>query len=36
MQENGQDLIVRTSTEVDVPAMIDIYSHHVQRGFGEY
>ena len=36
MQENGQDLIVRTSTEVDVPAMIDIYSHHVQRGLGEY
>ena len=36
MRENGQDLIVRTSTEVDVPAMIDIYSHHVQRGLGEY
>ena len=36
MQENGQDLIVRTSTEVDVAAMIDIYSHHVQRGLGEY
>ena len=36
MQENGQDLLVRTSTEVDVPAMIDIYSHHVQRGLGEY
>jgi L-amino acid N-acyltransferase YncA len=36
MQESGQDLIVRSSTEVDVPAMIDIYSHHVQRGLGEY
>src|SRR4249919_2002082 len=36
MRESGHDLIVRTSTEVDVPAMIDIYSHHVQRGLGEY
>jgi phosphinothricin acetyltransferase len=26
---------VRPSTEADVPAMISIYSHHVQRGVGE-
>ena len=36
MQESVQDIRVRPSTEVDVPAMIDIYAHHVQRGLGEY
>jgi len=36
MPESAQDILVRTSTELDVAAMIDIYSHHVQRGLGEY
>ena len=36
MQESVQNIFVRPSTEVDVPAMIDIYAHHVQRGLGEY
>jgi len=36
MKESVQEILVRTSTEVDVPAMIDIYAHHVQRGLGEY
>ena len=34
--ESVQEILVRPSTEVDVPAMIDIYAHHVQRGLGEY
>jgi len=36
MKESVQEILVRTSTEVDVPAMIEIYAHHVQRGLGEY
>jgi len=36
MRESALDIFVRTSTEVDVAAMIEIYSHHVQRGLGEY
>ena len=36
MQESVRDILVRPSSEVDVPAMIDIYAHHVQRGLGEY
>ena len=36
MQESVREIRVRPSTEVDVPAMIDIYAHHVQRGLGEY
>ena len=29
------DIIVRASTEDDVPAMLAIYAHHIQRGLGE-
>jgi L-amino acid N-acyltransferase YncA len=36
MRNNAQNLIVRRSTEADVPAMIAIYEHHVQRGLGAY
>lgn len=27
---------VRPSTEADVPAMIDIYTHHIQHGLGDF
>jgi L-amino acid N-acyltransferase YncA len=29
------DIIVRASIEDDVPAMLAIYAHHIQRGLGE-
>ena len=34
MPDNGVTIAVRPSTEADVPAMIAIYSHHVQHGLG--
>jgi len=34
--EKPRDIVVRPSTEDDVPAMLDIYAHHVQRGLGEF
>jgi len=30
------NIIVRSSTEDDVPAMLAIYTHHIQRGLGEF
>jgi len=36
MPDSAQEILVRPSTEADVPAMIAIYSHHVQYGLGEY
>jgi len=30
------DITVRPSTEADVPAMLAIYTHHVQHGLGEF
>jgi L-amino acid N-acyltransferase YncA len=36
MRDSAQNIVVRPSTEADVPAMIAIYSHHVQYGLGEY
>jgi phosphinothricin acetyltransferase len=30
------DVMVRPSTDDDVPAMLAIYAHHVQRGLGEF
>jgi L-amino acid N-acyltransferase YncA len=35
MQKSTPPILVRPSTEGDVPAMLDIYSHHIQRGLGE-
>ena len=35
MQEAG-DVIVRASTEEDVPAMLAIYTRHIQRGLGAF
>ncbi len=29
-------IVVRPSTEADVPAMIAIYTHHIQHGLGDY
>jgi len=29
------DIVVRPSTDDDVPAMLAIYEHHIQRGLGE-
>lgn len=34
--EKTCDLVVRPSTDDDVPAMLAIYAHHVQRGLGEF
>jgi L-amino acid N-acyltransferase YncA len=31
-----RDIVVRPSTEDDVPAMLAIYAHHIQRGLGEF
>ena len=36
MRDSAPNIQVRPSTEADVPAMIAIYSHHVQHGLGEY
>ena len=36
MDDSAPTILVRPSTEADVPAMIAIYSHHVQHGLGEY
>jgi phosphinothricin acetyltransferase len=36
MLERPSDIIVRTSTEDDVPAMLAIYTHHIQRGLGQF
>jgi L-amino acid N-acyltransferase YncA len=35
MQDGIAEVIVRPSTEADVPAMLDIYVHHIRRGIGE-
>src|SRR6516165_7948318 len=32
--DKAKEIIVRTSTEDDVPAMLAIYAHHIQRGLG--
>jgi L-amino acid N-acyltransferase YncA len=36
MLEQVREITVRPSTEDDVPAMIAIYEHHIQRGLGEF
>src|SRR5262245_8685725 len=36
MLERPRKIIVRTSVEDDVPAMLAIYVHHIQRGLGEF
>ncbi|ACK49206.1 GCN5-related N-acetyltransferase [Methylocella silvestris BL2] len=36
MLDQPSRIIVRHSTEVDVPAMVDIYAYHVQNGLGDY
>jgi len=33
--DTSLNIAVRPSTEADVPAMLAIYSHHVQRGLGD-
>ncbi|MFC3678288.1 GNAT family N-acetyltransferase [Ferrovibrio xuzhouensis] len=33
--EPRPDIVIRPSTEQDVPAMLDIYTHHIQRGMGD-
>ncbi len=34
--EKPFDIAVRPSAEDDVPAMLAIYTHHIQRGLGEF
>lgn len=34
MTEGDAEIVVRTSREDDVPAMIAIYTHHIRRGLG--
>jgi L-amino acid N-acyltransferase YncA len=36
MLEKSSEIIVRPSVEDDVSAMLTIYSHHIQRGLGEF
>src|ERR1700686_3889833 len=36
MLEKTSNIIVRASTEADLPAMLAIYAHHIQRGLGEF
>lgn len=36
MAEQQLDLVIRPSTEQDVPAMVAIYSFHTQHGLGPY
>src|SRR5271165_2992715 len=36
MLERPRDIVVRSSVEDDVPAMLAIYTHHIQRGLGEF
>jgi L-amino acid N-acyltransferase YncA len=36
MVEKPSEIIVRPSVEDDVAAMLAIYSHHIQRGLGEF
>jgi phosphinothricin acetyltransferase len=34
MADAAPDIIIRPSTDLDVPAMLAIYSHHIERGVG--
>jgi phosphinothricin acetyltransferase len=34
--EGSRDIVVRSSTDGDVPAMLAIYAYHVQRGLGAF
>jgi L-amino acid N-acyltransferase YncA len=36
MLETISEIVVRPSVEDDVPAMLAIYSHHIQRGLGQF
>ena len=36
MSESAQKVILRPSVDQDVPFMIDIYSHHIQQGIGDF
>jgi L-amino acid N-acyltransferase YncA len=36
MRETPSEFVVRPSVEDDVPAMLAIYSHHIQRGLGPF
>jgi L-amino acid N-acyltransferase YncA len=36
LRDVASDILVRASTEDDVPAMLAIYTHHVQRGVDEF
>ena len=35
MQISSPPVLIRPSTDDDVPAMLDIYRHHIQRGVGD-
>jgi L-amino acid N-acyltransferase YncA len=36
LRDVARNILVRASTEDDVPAMLEIYTHHVQRGVDEF
>ena len=36
MLDQPLPVVVRPSTEQDVPLMVDIYAYHVQNGLGDY
>jgi L-amino acid N-acyltransferase YncA len=35
-RDRPREIVVRPSTEDDVPAMLAIYAHHIQHGLGKY
>ena len=36
MSEYPISIVLRPSTDADVPTMLDIYSHHIQHGIGDF
>ena len=36
MSDGSMTILLRPSTDADVPMMLDIYSHHIQHGIGDF
>ena len=36
MSDCSMTIVLRPSTDADVPMMLDIYSHHIQHGIGDF
>ncbi len=35
LADSDPDLVIRPSSDADVPAMVEIYAHHIRRGVGD-